>query len=457
MRRQCALWAARVVAGAALLLFAGRALVAEEAYEATGKAWKAKAKRDWNEVIRLADHAERKWGAKARELNAGLDDYPKGQAARNYAVLNELATITLLKAGALKEKGDKAGALAAYRKIVEDYTYGQCWDNKGWWWQPAKSARDSISTLAPGTVAEVTVKAPALKPELRLPGKRGVCFPMRNPASEQAKKRGGTWEQNVGKIKALKPYWNYSWGMGLAPVQPTNVEFIPMAWGAWGEERLRGDIEKLALPHIRSGRVKRFLGFNEPDKDEQANMPYAEALKYWPVLEELNVPLCSPACANPLGKDDDSSAQGVKGTWMRDFMVEVDKRGYRVDYIGAHWYGGTSATAFKEQMVRIHEKYGKRPLLITEFAPADWAAKTPAQNRHSRAAVLAFMKDVLPWIESQNWIAGYAWFSFGPNSPQGASSALFDANGKLTVCGQYYRTITNENPQGDQRIVVSKP
>ena len=448
------LWSIRAGGLALLLVCASSVLNAEEAYEVTGKAWKAKANGDWDEVIRLADHAERAWGRKARELNAGLDAYPKGEAARNHAVLNELATITLLKAGALKEKGDKAGALAAYREVASDYTYGQCWDKKGWWWQPAKAARDSIGVLAPGSIAEATVDAPPLKPELRLQGKRGVCFALRDPESQQARSRGGAWDENIGKVKALKPYWNYSWGMAVVPVQSADIEFLPMAWGAQGAERLKRDIEAQVLPHIKSGRVRRFLGFNEPDKHEQANIPYTVALKHWPALEALNIPLCSPACANPLGKDDDSSAQGVQGTWMRDFMAEVDRRGYRVDYIGAHWYGGTSATAFKEQMIAIYEKYGKRPLLITEFAPADWAAKIPAQNRHSEASVLAFMKDVLPWMESQNWIAGYAWFSFGRDSAAGASSALVERDGSLTACGRYYRSVTNENPQGDQSIKV---
>jgi hypothetical protein len=57
----------------------------------------------------------------------------------------------------------------------------------------------------------------------------------------------------------------------------------------------------------------------------------------------------------------------------------------RVDYIGAHWYGGGSFENFKAKMRRIYEKYGRRPLLITEFAVADWKAKSPAANRHRPA------------------------------------------------------------------------
>ncbi len=62
------------------------------------------------------------------------------------------------------------------------------------------------------------------------------------------------------------------------------------------------------------------------------------------------------------------------------------------------------------------------------------------------------MKEVLPWMEQQDWIAGYAWFPFSVDSPQGTSSALFDQNGKLTACGRYYTSVTPEHPYGDQSI-----
>ena len=123
-------------------------------------------------------------------------------------------------------------------------------------------------------------------------------------------------------------------------------------------------------------------------------MPYRAALKYWPILESLNVPLCSPGCANPEGLND-GTVQGVNSSWMVDFMREADRLGYRVDYVGVHWYGGTDSAHFKTKMRRIYEKYGRRPLLITEFAPADWRPKLILKNRMKAPAVLAFMKEVL--------------------------------------------------------------
>jgi hypothetical protein len=58
----------------------------------------------------------------------------------------------------------------------------------------------------------------------------------------------------------------------------------------------------------------------------------------------------------------------------------------------------------------------------------------------------------LSCLEKQDWIAGYAWFSFGIDSPEGYSSALFDKEGKLTSCDRFYKSVTPANPMGDQSI-----
>ena len=428
-----------------LISFLMSPVAAEEAWQVTAKAWDALAAKDWNAVEQLANRAARTWGASAKESNDGLSNFPAGNESKRFSNLNELATVTFLKGEALRKKGDTDGALAAYYTLLADYNFGQCWDQKGWWWQPASAARDQIAKLAPGVKAAIHLDADPLKKPLKLPGKKGVCFTLRE------KDKAGSWEENLPRTKVLKPYWNYSWGLERIDQQPSDIAFMPMVWGAWNADNLRASLDARVVPEIKSGDVRWLLGFNEPDKPEQANMPYKEALKYWPQLEALNIPLCSPACANPLSDVDDST-QGVRGTWMRDFVKEADRRGYRMDYIGVHWYGSPSPTAFKQRMIEVYQAYGERPLLITEFAIADWGAKTARENANKPEDVLAFMKDVVPWMERQNWIAGYAWFSFGIDDPNGTSSALFDRNGNLTASGRFYQSVTNEDPDGDQSI-----
>lgn len=279
--------------------------------------------------------------------------------------------------------------------------------------------------------------------ELQLPGKRGACLTLRDPKSAKSSNVGGTWDLNLPKLEKIKPYWNYSWGADSVPLQGKYIEseFVPMIWGGRTSDRVRTALHKAVKPMIEKGKVKRLLGFNEPDGKKQANMSVELALDLWPLLESMEVPLCSP------------SAVHADNEWMKKFMKGAKERNYRVDYIGVHWYGGTTPKGFKDKLKSVYELYGKRPLLITEFAPADWGTKGDhKKNRHTPERVLRFAKDVLPWMERQDWILGYAWFSFGIHQAQGYTSSHYDAEGNLTALGRYYSTITKENPDGDQSI-----
>lgn len=417
---------------------------AQSAWEITKKSWDGYSKKDWQAVEDNANHAVASWGNQARSQNDSLSKLPKGKKAHQLNFLNGVATAVWLKGEALREQGNIEGALAAYYTLVTDFYYGQCWDDSGWFWHPGDQAKGRIEELSPNA-EKIKLETAPLDSKLAFPGKKGICFTLRKAGQE------GGRDTNIKRIKATKPAWYYSWGSELISQHPSEIEFVPMIWGAWNPNGLAKTLEQQIQPQIADGQTKRLLGFNEPDLNTQSNMSVKDALKFWPQLESVGVPLCSPACANPLG-DNDSSNQGVHGTWMRDFIKEADKRNYRVDYIGVHWYGGTSAYSFKKRMIEIYKAYGNRPLVISEFAVADWGAKKLSDNKYSEESILEFMKDVLPWIEQQNWIAAYAWFSFEHNQSVGHTSSLFDKNGNLTTLGKYYTSITTENPSGDQSI-----
>ena len=96
--------------------------------------------------------------------------------------------------------------------------------------------------------------------------------------------------------------------------------------------------------------------------------------------------------------------------------------------------------------------YGKKPIILTEFAVADFKTETLAGNGNTREEVLSFMKQALPWLESRSWIAGYAWFPYSINDIKGWTSALYDDSGRLTPLGQYYASVRKETPKGNQTI-----
>lgn len=221
-----------------------------------------------------------------------------------------------------------------------------------------------------------------------LPGKKGIGYTLR-PEGQK-----GSWVENLPKLIALKPHWNYSWGLSRIQDQPDDIEFVPMVWGkVWGRQPRETLMQRLSQV-VANGKVKRIAAFNEPDRIEQSNMKVDEAKALWPILENAGIPLISPSCANP------------SGPWMDEFMADADDANCeyvnrRVDWVGVHYYGSTTnPEAFKKKMREHYERYDRRPLIITEFAVADWDAVNLHDNRFSRREVLDFMKDVLPWVSS---------------------------------------------------------
>jgi Glycosyl hydrolase catalytic core len=293
-------------------------------------------------------------------------------------------------------------------------------------------------TLSPTTKSPTACVNQVFPVSPSLPGKKGAAFTLRDIG------RPGSWVENLPKVIALRPHWNYSWGPKQVDAQPADIEFVPMIWGTNNAALVQTVIRDVIVPQVQKGQTKRLLGFNEPDSTSQANMNVSKALEIWPTLESANVPLTSPSCVLP------------NVPWMTAFMTSAAESTCprrRVDWIGVHWYGSSANfDTFVTRMTNTYNLY-RRPLLVTEFSIANFTATTASDNKITKAQVLAFLKKALPWMEQQEWIAGYAWFSFNINGVAGPSSALFDLQGNLTATGRYYASVRKDNPQGDQSIL----
>lgn len=229
----------------------------------------------------------------------------------------------------------------------------------------------------------------------------------------------GTWNDD---IVALKAFWYYTWGNKLHAASPQNCEFVPMFWG-------QADVTTTNIAAVQQlkaqGKAKYVLGFNEPNRADQANMSVSQALRLWPQLESIGLPLGSP------------SADWPTRQWIYDFMDSCKLQNKRVDFICVHMYVGTDDNGFIQTLQNLYNKY-KLPIWITEFATADWNATTPAANPYTTEQVLAFMQRLLPKLEQLDFVKRYSWFSGDPKSAQMWSSALIDVNGNLTELGKWY-------------------
>lgn len=221
--------------------------------------------------------------------------------------------------------------------------------------------------------------------------------------------------------------WYYNWGSkpshkGMPAAHP-GMRFFPMVWGWYPHKTPH------LLAALRAQNPSILLGFNEPDHPDQSNIPVEVALDAWPLFEGIASELVSPAPANALGP------------WMQKFMLGVEKRKLRIDTLAVHHYPGPSANAFLEWLHKVHALY-QRPMWVTEFAVADWQAKSGMPDRYTVEQAAHFMQTVCPEMDKIPWIKGYSWFPFRDKTTDALqNSVLFDAHGRLNRLGKLYASL----------------
>ncbi|MFH0753055.1 MAG: beta-glucanase precursor [Candidatus Omnitrophota bacterium] len=113
------------------------------------KAWGSFEKNDLNGVLIYTNKCIEMYAADAVKMQASLKDYVKGSNDEvfKYWALNDVATSYFIQAEAYFKAGKKEESRQAYRKVVDDFSFGQCWDSKGWFWKPAEAAVKKLADL----------------------------------------------------------------------------------------------------------------------------------------------------------------------------------------------------------------------------------------------------------------------------------------------------------------------
>ena len=196
----------------------------------------------------------------------------------------------------------------------------------------------------------------------------------------------GVANSPAGEIAALGATWCYNWGTTPKASDCDDPYFVPMIWG-------KGDIAG-AIEAIGNAGYKVVLGFNEPNKSDQANMTVAEAIALWPTLtSNPDIRVSSPAVS------DDGRA------WLEDFMTQANARSLRVDFIAMHWYGwnaGSCTAGQLEGAVNWASKWGL-PVWITEFG-------CMGSSNPDEKTVLDFFNAAIPMLQKKSLVERYAWY-----------------------------------------------
>lgn len=190
----------------------------------------------------------------------------------------------------------------------------------------------------------------------------------------------------AGEIEELGASWCYNWTEQPSASDCGDPLFIPMIWGG-------GNVAS-RLAGIAAAGYDTVLGFNEPNKSDQANMSVADAIAQWPELtSDPSIRVGSPAVS------DDGRA------WLEEFMAQVEANDLRVDFIAMHWYGwneGSCTAASLQGAVNWASKWGL-PVWITEFG-------CMGSSNTSEQVLVTFFNDAIAMLENHPQVERYAWY-----------------------------------------------
>jgi hypothetical protein len=283
---------------------------------------------------------------------------------------------------------------------------------------PSPATPTPSATAATASPSPSRTTAPP-KAATRAPAK---AAPPAAPASS-TRKGVGVWtfdgvDSALGKSGAS---WYYTWSTGHNGV--SGPGFVPMVWGPASTDAASLAQAKKAGPYL--------LGFNEPDMAGQSDMSVDQALALWPKLMANGEVLGSPAVA--YGGD-------TPGGWLDRFMSGAQAKGYRVDFVALHWYGGDFRTPeavaqLKSYLQAVYDRYHK-PIWLTEFALIDFSNGTRFPTDAQQAA---FVTSATTMLDGLPYLRRYAWFGLGADDTK-PSSGLFRSGAVETAAGRAFES-----------------
>lgn len=294
--------------------------------------------------------------------------------------------------------------------------------------RPGRTLRVSVAVTAVAAATAGVLLAVGLAGHPAAPGRAtAASAPLgATPAAPTtgSKKGVGAWSF-PGVDSALTQSgasWYFTWSTQHPGIDtPARVGFVPMIWGA-------ASVTPAALAQARA-EGPYLLGFNEPDMTAQSNLTVGQALSLWPQLMAAGDVLGSPAVA---------TGAATPGGWLDQFMSGAKARGYRVDFIALHWYGGDFDTAQAVDQLHayvqaVYDRY-HLPIWLTEYALIDFSDGTSYPTEPQQAAFVTAstrMLTALPYLQR------YAWFAL-PGTTGQPGTGLFTDGPVATDAGRAF-------------------
>ncbi|MCA9403441.1 MAG: tetratricopeptide repeat protein [Candidatus Omnitrophica bacterium] len=115
-------------------------------------AWKALDEGDIEAVLAYSNKCIELYAEEAAKMQAGLKEIPAGEddEIHAYWALNDVATAYFIQGEAYFKSDMLDEAKQAYRKVMDEYPYAQCWDPRGWFWKVAAGAEEKVAMIDSG-------------------------------------------------------------------------------------------------------------------------------------------------------------------------------------------------------------------------------------------------------------------------------------------------------------------
>lgn len=247
----------------------------------------------------------------------------------------------------------------------------------------------------------------------------------------------------VAKDPNIMDKFNIGWYINYAGSATTNyngnAEYVKINHRHFDKNNIYSHFCHEAL--IEGAEEAYFLGYNEPENMNQADMTVDLAIEHWKHMNTFNGKLGSPCTF-----EDETDPHG----WFAQFMDKVEQRpDLRVDFLQVHYYPHVlDINHLKKYLHTLWVRYEK-PIWITEWnlAPNYWDRNQdgqPEQVYYSLEEQEAFMKQAIPLLESLEYVERYAWFGlYGDFENDEWKSNLLDREtDELTALGKAYKDLT---------------
>ncbi|KAJ6113927.1 Glycoside hydrolase superfamily [Penicillium sp. IBT 18751x] len=247
---------------------------------------------------------------------------------------------------------------------------------------------------------------------------------VKRDSTTSSSKRGAAYN-DISTVSLLSSAgtisWAYNWGFSSFGSLPSNVEYVPMLWGA---QYFTGWVAAIETA-LASG-SDYILGFNEPDMASQADMTPAAAASYYnqyitPYSGQAK--LISPSVTS-------STASGAGLSWFTEFMGDCSSCG--LTGLAVHWYGDTADEfqSFITQAITTAQEYSLTEVWITEFS-----LNADVNGISDPSATAAFLDTVQPWLDSQSMVTRYSYFY--------CADGYLLSDGTVNAAGEAYISASN--------------